>query len=1156
MAVIRATENEFRSQVISWLNRFFEQGGYPFELATGDPSISDAEGQGFPDVQLWINRQAGEGFCGWELKPPKIKADDKTLIDNAIEKADRMNARYFVTWNMRDAIIWEVVDAKDKKAQRIFSYPALKVSSVEDLKNPSQRNILEERAREILNDLTRLYREGHLTYIGTDDWFFIHRLTEATKKLQPFFSQRLLELVSKNADFRKEIQEWAVKQGFYINDQREFFDTISLQIVYQLLGRLLFFKVLRCSYSSLGPINLRNLSEAKANEELRREFAEAKAIDYQAVFEEDLPDKIPVPKPALEILAELIEDLNRRDFAHLPHEVLGNIFENLIPPQERHRLGQYFTNEDLVDFITAFCVKKADDCILDPTCGTGTFLIRAYNRLKWQFQQRDHQKLLSQIWGIDIAPFPAELATINLYRQDISNIGNFPRILKKDFFLASEGQQYEFPPNKPFVDDPKRKIKEALPLFNAIVGNPPYIRQEDIDKVAKDYSKEVINPTIKKDIVFLAKQEIGKIGKDQPHLTLSRQADIYASMFVHAGALLKEEGRLGLVTSNSWLGADYGRELQKFFSQYFKIIAIIESRVEPWFTTAQVNTIFTILERCSDKKEREQNLVKFVSLKKKLKDLIPWNMEEEAQKRWYNLDVLVSKIENTGSDFIKFRKDGEVFIETPKLVNDFEDDNFRIWVIKQDVLIKELPRQFGEGHWGRFLRAPSVYFELRGILSDKLVNLNNQDIVNIKRGITTGITDFFVLGPERIKEFGIENEFLVPLITSFREIKKPLINPQDSQSHLFLCHLDKKELRRLGKKGALKYIEWGEKQTTTGRGTVGRQGIPYPEVPSVRSRPLWFDVGTHKQGDLLINRFVGERICFPANREKVFIGDTFFEVSFSDEKLKDTWAVLMNSTITYLIAEVHGRLTWAAGVLYLYGPEIKSLLLPDARKISEDYRKKILAAFTPLLKRSVKKIGEEVRQKDRRKFDSLVLEAIGIDPKKYLDKIYNSLVALVEARVRLGKMQVIDKKKRRVADTAKIKEEVQKEVLPDGLLPFPEAFLKPRISCREITVPTGKLKLSSYFMGKQEIVNEQGEKYEAPSKDEADFIVFAQKPDTHIIKIPKVNNDVHNAVVKYKRYIREEVREKLMQAFVNRTGDAATSERLTSEILEELGVLF
>lgn len=50
MTKVRATENEFRSQVISWLNTFLAQGGYPFELATGDPSLATVGGRRFPDV--------------------------------------------------------------------------------------------------------------------------------------------------------------------------------------------------------------------------------------------------------------------------------------------------------------------------------------------------------------------------------------------------------------------------------------------------------------------------------------------------------------------------------------------------------------------------------------------------------------------------------------------------------------------------------------------------------------------------------------------------------------------------------------------------------------------------------------------------------------------------------------------------------------------------------------------------------------------------------------------------------------------------------------------------------------------------------------------------------------------------------------------------
>lgn len=473
MPQVRATENEFRSQVIAWLNAAVARGGYPFEMVSADPSLSTDHGTRFPDVQLWINRAAGEGFCGWELKPPTIAADDSDLVKNAVEKAEHMRARYFVTWNMRDAIIWEINDYKDRKAQRLFVYPSLRITSVEDIASHSQRIILEERARKILDDLTRLYRDGHLTYTGADDWFFIHRLTETSRTIQPFFKKRLIELSSENHTFRTQLDEWAAKQGFITGDREEFFEKISYQLVYQLLGRLLFFEVLRRFRDDLTPISFEKLSEEKAHAELRKKFAEIRAIDYQAIFEEDLPDTIPVPKEALAPLSALLADLGRRDFAHLPHEVLGSVFENLIPPEERHRLGQYFTKEDLVDFITAFCVRSKDAAILDPTCGTGTFLIRAYNRLKWDFGERNHQKLLSQLWGVDIAPFPAEPATINLYRQDISNIGNFPRILKKDFFLIRDGQEYEFPPNKPFADDPKRKIKEPFPRCAAIIGNPP-----------------------------------------------------------------------------------------------------------------------------------------------------------------------------------------------------------------------------------------------------------------------------------------------------------------------------------------------------------------------------------------------------------------------------------------------------------------------------------------------------------------------------------------------------------------------------------------------------------------------------------------------------------------------------------------------------------
>ena len=79
MADIKTTENEFRSQAVTWLNEYIAQGATPFEMATSDPSLKSESGVSFPDIQIWLNRQARQGFCGLELKTPKTP---KTPIDD------------------------------------------------------------------------------------------------------------------------------------------------------------------------------------------------------------------------------------------------------------------------------------------------------------------------------------------------------------------------------------------------------------------------------------------------------------------------------------------------------------------------------------------------------------------------------------------------------------------------------------------------------------------------------------------------------------------------------------------------------------------------------------------------------------------------------------------------------------------------------------------------------------------------------------------------------------------------------------------------------------------------------------------------------------------------------------------------------------------
>ena len=78
--------------------------------------------------------------------------------------------------------------------------------------------------------------------------------------------------------------------------------------------------------------------------------------------------------------SRLIQRIEEFDFSKLDFDVIGQMYERLIGASERRRFGQFYTSPDVVDLINAFCIRSPDDRVLDPACGGGTFLVRAYAR--------------------------------------------------------------------------------------------------------------------------------------------------------------------------------------------------------------------------------------------------------------------------------------------------------------------------------------------------------------------------------------------------------------------------------------------------------------------------------------------------------------------------------------------------------------------------------------------------------------------------------------------------------------------------------------------------------------------------------------------------------------------------------------------------------
>ena len=94
-------------------------------------------------------------------------------------------------------------------------------------------------------------------------------------------------------------------------------------------------------------------------------------------------------------------------------------------------------------------------------------------------------------------------------------------------------------------------------------------------------------------------------------------------------------------------------------------------------------------------------------------------------------------------------------------------------------------------------------------------------------GFKTGANKFFYLDANAVQRWGIEEEFLKPVIKSPRECKSILIDPSRLKFKLFMCGKDREDLDGTA---ALEYIEWGESQE-------------FDQRPSCSGRARWWDLG-------------------------------------------------------------------------------------------------------------------------------------------------------------------------------------------------------------------------------------------------------------------------------------------------------------------------
>ncbi|MGY5766691.1 N-6 DNA methylase [Brachybacterium sp. DNPG3] len=188
----------------------------------------------------------------------------------------------------------------------------------------------------------------------------------------------------------------------------------------------------------------------------------------------------------------------------------------------RKARGAFFTPAPISRYIAEWAIQSGDDRVLEPSAGDAEFMLAAAARL----QELNTGSGVPVVEGVEIHESSATVG-----RERVMAAGAEPSITVSDFF-----------------DIP------ATPSYDAVIGNPPYIRYQEFAGESRAKAR--------------AAALAGGVG-------LSGLASSWAAFTVHSARFLRHGGRLGLVLPAELLSVNYAAPVRKYLFENFREVSLV-----------------------------------------------------------------------------------------------------------------------------------------------------------------------------------------------------------------------------------------------------------------------------------------------------------------------------------------------------------------------------------------------------------------------------------------------------------------------------------------------------------------------------------------------------------------------------------------------------
>ena len=296
------------------------------------------------------------------------------------------------------------------------------------------------------------------------------------------------------------------------------------------------------------------------------------------------------------------------NFDAIDADVLGNIYEQYLAfvlsetPKttklkggiaHRKEQGIYYTPTYIVDYIVKNTLgemlkeKSAGEIknikILDPACGSGSFLIKAFDYLLKYHQSNGKNNTLEDftrkisilkdnLHGIDLDARAVEIAQLNLLLKALQKGKTLPMLQNNIKVGNSLIDDEKIAGNKAF--NWNKEFKEIIENggFDVIIGNPPYVRIQTLDKDQVEYF-------------------------NKNYKSATKNYDIYI-LFIEKGlSLLKENGVLGLILPHKFFQGEMGEKIRRYIYETKSLYKIVDFTTNQIFEGATTYTCLLFLSK-------------------------------------------------------------------------------------------------------------------------------------------------------------------------------------------------------------------------------------------------------------------------------------------------------------------------------------------------------------------------------------------------------------------------------------------------------------------------------------------------------------------------------------------------------------------------------